>query len=115
MFCSHVDTAPDCSGTGVKPILHSNYNGDDIILPDDPSIKISSSEFPELNQKLGHDIITASGETLLGSDDKSGVTAIMEAMLYLQKNPQIIHGKIKILFTTDEEIGHGVDHVDMKN
>jgi tripeptide aminopeptidase len=113
-FCSHVDTAPDCSGTGVKPILHSNYNGDDIILPDDPSIKISSSEFPELNQKLGHDIITASGETLLGSDDKSGVTAIMEAMLYLQKNPQIIHGKIKILFTTDEEIGHGVDHVDMK-
>jgi tripeptide aminopeptidase len=113
-FCAHVDTAPDCSGTNVKPILHKNYQGEDIILPDDPSIKISVSEFPELLQKTGQDIITASGLTLLGSDDKSGITAIMEALIFLHRNPQIKHGIIKALFTTDEEIGRGVNHVDLK-
>ena len=107
-FCAHMDTAPDCSGTNVKPILHKNYQGEDIILPDDPSIKISVSEFPELLQKKGQDIITASGLTLLGSDDKSGITAIMEALIFLHRNPQIKHGIIKALFTTDEEIGRGV-------
>ena len=113
-FCAHMDTAPDCSGTNVKPILHKNYQGEDIILPDDPSIKISVSEFPELLQKKGQDIITASGLTLLGSDDKSGITAIMEALIFLHRNPQIKHGIIKALFTTDEEIGRGVNHVDLK-
>jgi tripeptide aminopeptidase len=113
-FCAHMDTAPDCSGTNVKPILHKNYQGEDIILPDDPSIKISASEFPELLQKTGQDIITASGLTLLGSDDKSGITSIMEALLFLHRNPQIKHGTIKALFTTDEEIGRGVNHVDLK-
>ena len=104
-FCAHMDTAPDCSGTNVKPILHKNYQGEDIILPDDPSIKISVSEFPELLHKTGQDIITASGLTLHGSDDKSGITAIMEALIFLHRNPQIKHGIIKALFTTDEEIG----------
>ena len=113
-FCAHMDTAPDCSGTNVKPILHKNYQGEDIILPDDPSIKISVSEFPELLHKTGQDIITASGLTLLGSDDKSGITAIMEALIFLHRNPQIKHGIIKALFTTDEEIGRGVNHVDLK-
>lgn len=110
-FCAHVDTAPDCSGTNVKPILHSKYQLQDIVLPDDPTIIISPGEFPELLDKEGENIITASGLTLLGADDKAGVTAIMEAALYLKNNPDIIHGEIKLLFTPDEEIGRGVDHV----
>lgn len=113
-FCAHMDTAPDCSGTDVKPILHHHYLGQDLILPDDPNIIISPKEFPELLSKIGEDIITASGLTLLGSDDKSGVTSIMEAIIFLKNNPQIKHGRICVLFTTDEEIGHGVDHVDLK-
>ncbi|NOT38329.1 MAG: peptidase T [Saprospiraceae bacterium] len=113
-FCAHLDTAPDCSGTDVKPILHSNYQLQDIVLPDDSSIVISPKEFSELNVKKGEDIITASGKTLLGSDDKSGVTTIMEAALYLNRNPQIKHGDLCILFTTDEEIGRGVDKVDVQ-
>jgi tripeptide aminopeptidase len=113
-FCAHVDTAPDCSGTNVKPILHSNYNQQDLILPDEPGLSVSSSEFSALKSKTGENIITASGLTLLGADDKAGVTAIMEAILYLKMHPEIIHGDIRILFTTDEEIGHGVDHVDLK-
>lgn len=110
-FCAHVDTAPDCSGTGVKPILHRNYQGQDMTLPDDPEIRISPSEFPALKDKTGEDIITASGQTLLGADDKAGVCAIMEAALYLHAHPEIRHSGMTILFTTDEEIGHGVDHV----
>ena len=86
-FCSHVDTAPDCSGTNVKPILHKNYNGDDIILPDDPSQVLKVTDHPYLKQHIGNDIITASGNTLLGADDKSGVAVIMEAASYLIKNP----------------------------
>ncbi len=113
-FCSHVDTAPDCTGTNVKPILHENFQGDDIVLPDDPAQIISVSEHPYLKQKLGDDIITASGLTLLGADDKSGVAIIMELASYLQKNNHIKHGDIKILFTPDEEVGRGVDHVDIK-
>lgn len=113
-FCAHLDTAPDCSGTDVKPILHQNYNLQDIILPDDSAIIISPKEFSELKNKIGEDIITASGKTLLGSDDKSGVTAIMEAAIFLQKNPQFKHGDFCILFTTDEEIGRGVDKVDIQ-
>ncbi|MBK8484488.1 MAG: peptidase T [Saprospiraceae bacterium] len=113
-FCAHMDTAPDCSGTNVKPILHQNYQMQEIRLPDDSSILISPEEFKELSKKQGETIITASGLTLLGADDKAGITAIMEAAIYLKNHPEIAHGKIRILFTPDEEIGRGVNHVDMK-
>lgn len=112
-FCSHVDTAPDCSGKNVKPILHKNWNGNDIVLPDDSSIILSKENDAYLNQKIGDDIITASGLTLLGADDKAGVAIIMDLANYLIQNPQIKHGKIRILFTPDEEIGRGVDKADM--
>ena len=113
-FCAHVDTAPDCSGTNVKPILHENYQGQDIILPDDPSQVISPAQHPYLLQRLGDDIITASGLTLLGADDKAGVAIIMELAKRLVEDPTIPHGDIKILFTPDEEVGRGVEHVDLK-
>lgn len=113
-FCSHVDTAPDCSGTNVKPILHSNWNGSDIVLPDDTSVVISRNEHPYLNERIGDDIITASGLTLLGADDKAGVAIIMTLAEYLMQHPEVKHGAIKILFTPDEEIGRGVDKVDMQ-
>ena len=113
-FCSHVDTAPDCSGTNVKPILHKNYNGDDIVLPDDASQILKIADAPYLKNHVGSDIITASGNTLLGADDKSGVAAIMEAASFLVNNPGIIHGEIKILFTPDEEVGKGVVKLDMQ-
>lgn len=113
-YCSHVDTAPDCSGKDVKPILHKNYTGGDIILPDDPSVIISTREHPYLRERIGDDIITASGKTLLGADDKAGVAIIMDLAQYLINNPEIKHGKIRILFTPDEEIGRGVAAVDME-
>ncbi len=113
-FCSHVDTAPDCSGTDVKPILHKAWNGNDIVLPDDTSVVISINEHPYLKQRIGDDIITASGKTLLGADDKAGVSIIMSLANYLVTHTEVKHGTIKILFTPDEEIGRGVDKVDMK-
>jgi tripeptide aminopeptidase len=113
-FCSHVDTAPDASGSGVKPIIHKNYQGQDIILPDDNSIVITKEDFSYLNKLSGHDIITASGTTLLGSDDKSGVAEIMDAANFLVQHPEIKHGTIKILFTPDEEVGRGTAKVDLK-
>ena len=113
-FCSHMDTAPDCSGTNVKPIVHLNYQGDPIILPDDTSQVIETSKHPYLLKKIGDDLITASGETLLGADDKAGIAIIMDFVNHIQKNKNIIHGPIKILFTPDEEIGKGVDYLDMK-
>jgi tripeptide aminopeptidase len=112
-FCSHVDTAPDCSGTGVKPILHKQYNGEDIVLPDDTTQVIRPAQHPYLLQKKGEDIITASGTTLLGADDKAGVTIIMEMAQYLVQHPQLPHGEIKILFTPDEEVGHGTAKVNL--
>ena len=114
MFCSHMDTAPDCSGTGVKPIIHENYKGNDIVLPDDPTQIIKPGEHPDLKDQIGNDIITASGTTLLGADNKAGLAAIMTAVEFLIKNPEIKHGDIKILFTPDEEIGRGTDKVDLK-
>ena len=113
-FCAHVDTAPDCSGTGVKPILHKDYQGEDIVLPDDTTQVIRLSEFPYLKTQFGNDIITASGTTLLGSDDKAGVAEIMDLANFLMKNPEVKHGTIKILFTPDEEVGKGVDKVDLE-
>jgi tripeptide aminopeptidase len=113
-YCAHVDTSPDCKASEVKPILHKNYTGEDIVLPDDPEQIIRTSEHPYLLEKLGDDIITASGKTLLGADDKAGVAIIMEMAAYLMQHPEIKHGKIRILFTPDEEIGRGVNKLNMK-
>lgn len=113
-FCSHMDTSPDCSGNQVKPLIHRNYQGENIVLPDDPSVVIRQDDHPDLNVQLGNDIITASGLTLLGADDKAGIAEIMDATRILMANPEIQHGPIRILFTPDEEIGRGVDHVDLK-
>ncbi len=113
-FCSHVDTAPDCSGTNVKPILHKNYKGNDIILPDDTAQVITVQQYPYLQQHIGHDIITASGLTLLGADDKSGVAEIMDMVNYLVLHPEVKHGTIKVLFTPDEEVGRGTAKVDLQ-
>lgn len=113
-FCAHMDTAPDCSGTGVKPILHPNYQGQDIILPDDASQVIRMSEYPYLETQIGNDIITASGTTLLGSDDKAGVAEIMDLANFLMTHPETEHGTVRILFTPDEEVGRGTAKVDMQ-
>jgi tripeptide aminopeptidase len=112
-FCSHVDTAPDCSGTDVKPILHENYDGKDIVLPDDATQVLSVSECKYLLEHVGKSIITASGNTLLGADDKAGVSEIMDLANFLMTHPQVKHGTIKILFTPDEEIGKGTAKLDM--
>lgn len=113
-FCSHMDTSPDCSGENVKPIIHQNYQGEDLVLPDDPTIVLKMNEHKDLKYQLGNDIITASGTTLLGADNKAGLAEIMEAATFLMQNPSIKHGEIKILFTPDEEIGRGVDKADLK-
>ncbi|WP_295118002.1 peptidase T [uncultured Chitinophaga sp.] len=113
-LCSHMDTSSDCSGKGVKPIVHHKYDGSDIVLPDDQTQVLRASDHPYLKEKIGDDIITASGTTLLGADNKAGVAEIMDAAQYLITHPEIKHGAIRILFTPDEEIGQGVKHVDMK-
>jgi tripeptide aminopeptidase len=112
-FIAHVDTSPEVSGTNVKPIVHPNYDGRDLVLPDDPSYVLRLSENPELGDERGHDIITASGHTLLGSDDKAGVAEIMAAAEYLMTHPEIGHGPVKIGFTPDEEVGRGAEHFDV--
>ena len=114
-FLAHMDTAPDMSGGNIKPQIFENYNGEDIIINKDLNLCLSVKEFPELNNYIGQTIITASGKTLLGADDKAGIAEIMSAMEYLTKNPEIKHGTIKIAFTPDEEIGKGVDYFDVKN
>ncbi len=113
-FCAHMDTSPDCSGTHVKPIVHHYYHGQDLVLPDDPSVVIRLNEHPDLTEQIGNDIITASGTTLLGADNKAGVAEIMDAVNFWQSNPEVPHGPITILFTPDEEVGRGTDHVDMQ-
>ena len=113
-FCAHMDTAPDCSGTNVKPIVHRKYNGAPITLPDDTTQVITVEKHPYLTSKIGDDLITASGLTLLGADDKAGIAIIMDLAHHLKNNPDIPHPTIRILFTPDEEIGRGVDHLDMK-
>ena len=114
LLCSHMDTAPDCSGTDVKPIVHSKYNGSPIVLPDDTSQVITVEDHPYLAEKIGDDIITASGLTLLGADNKAGVAIIMDFAQKLISDKDIKHGTIQILFTPDEEVGRGVDFLDMK-
>ncbi len=113
-FCSHVDTAPDASGAGVKPILHPNYGGQDITLPDDATQVLSPQQHGYLKKLIGHDIITASGTTLLGADDKAGVAEIMDAANFLTTHPEVAHGEIKLLFTPDEEVGRGTAKLDMQ-
>jgi tripeptide aminopeptidase len=113
-FCSHMDTSPDCTGKNVKPQIVKNYQGGDIVLPGDSTQVIRFAEHPALADQIGHDIITTDGTTLLGADNKAGVAEIMDATQFLVRNPQVKHGVIKILFTPDEEIGRGVDKVDLK-
>ena len=112
-FCAHMDTAPDCSGQGVNPVVHHQYDGADVVLPDDPSQVIRINEHPYLLARKGDDIITAGGTTLLGADDKAGVAVIMDMVQFLVSNPGLKHGRIRILFTPDEEIGRGVDRADL--
>lgn len=113
-FIAHVDTSPEVSGANVKPILHKNYQGQDIVLPDRNDIIIKFADNPELAEQIGNDIVTASGTTLLGADNKSGVAAIMTAAQYLLEHPEIKHGDIRIAFTPDEEIGGGTTYFDIK-
>jgi tripeptide aminopeptidase len=113
-FCSHADTAPDCSGTNVNPQIHENYQGNDISYINNAELVLKPSESTHLQNKIGHDIITTDGTTLLGSDDKSGVACIMDAIHFLVNNPEVKHGTIKVLFTPDEEVGRGVEQVDVQ-
>jgi tripeptide aminopeptidase len=113
-FCSHMDTAPDFSGTDVKPQIVKGYNGGDITLKGDTRQVIRVSDNPELANQVGNDIVTTDGTTLLGADDKAGIAEIIAAAQILIENPDLRHGTVKLLFTTDEEIGRGVDKVDLK-
>jgi tripeptide aminopeptidase len=112
-FIAHVDTSPEVCGAGVKPIVHGQYDGRDLVLPDAPSTVLRLGDDPCLSEQLGHDIVTASGSTLLGADDKAGVAAIVTAAAYLMAHPGIPHGPVRIAFTPDEEVGRGVDHFDV--
>ena len=112
-FVAHVDTSPDVSGANVRPIVHKSYDGRDLVLPDEPGLVLREADNPELAEQRGNDIITASGTTLLGSDDKSGVAEIMAAAEYLITHPDIPHGAIRIGFTPDEEIGRGTQYFDV--
>jgi len=112
-FCAHMDTSPDCSGADVKPIVHANYQGQDLVLPDDTSVIIRASEHPDLLEQYGNDIITASGKTLLGADNKAGVAEIMDAIAFWITHPEVPHGPISIVFTPDEEVGRGTDHINL--
>jgi tripeptide aminopeptidase len=112
-FIAHVDTSPEMSGTGVRPIVHHAYDGRDLVLPDDPTAVLRLAEQPALEGQMGHDIVTASGLTLLGADDKAGVAEIVAAAAYLLAHPEIPHGRVRLGFTPDEEIGRGADHFDV--
>ncbi|MGA9575061.1 MAG: peptidase T [Lysobacterales bacterium] len=112
-FLAHVDTSPEMSGEGVKAIIHSDYQGQDLVLPDDPAAVIGFKDNPHLAGQIGNDIITASGTTLLGADNKAGVAEIMGAVEYLLSHPEIAHGPLRIGFTPDEEVGNGTEHFDV--
>jgi len=113
-FCSHMDTSPDCSGANVNPIINKDYQGGNIQLPNDKTQVLTPAAHPDLLNQTGNDIITTDGTTLLGADNKAGLAEIMAAAEYLMNHPEVKHGAIRILFTPDEEIGRGVDKVDMK-
>jgi tripeptide aminopeptidase len=112
-FIAHVDTSPEMPGQDVRPIVHRNYDGQDLVLPDDPATVLRASEDAALAAHIGHDIVTASGLTLLGADDKAGVAEIMAAAEHLVRHPEIPHGTIRVGFTPDEEIGRGANHFDV--
>lgn len=112
-FVAHVDTSPEVSGASVRPIVHEEYDGRDLVLPDEPGLTLREADNPELAAQRGNDIITASGATLLGADDKAGVAEIMAAVEYLTAHPDIPHGPVKIGFTPDEEVGRGTQHFDV--
>jgi tripeptide aminopeptidase len=112
-FIAHVDTSPEMSGTGVTPIVHARYDGRDLVLPDDPTAVLRLADIPALGSQMGHDIVTASGSTLLGADDKAGVAEIVTAAEYLMTHPEVPHGVVRIAFTPDEEIGRGPNHFDV--
>jgi tripeptide aminopeptidase len=113
-FIAHFDTSPETSGHNVKPIVHRNYDGRDIVLPGDPSKVIRVADNPELQNLKGCTLVTTDGTTLLGADDKAGLAVIMETAAHLMMHPEIPHGPIRVCFTCDEEIGHGVDHLDLE-
>lgn len=113
-FCSHVDTSPDVTGAGVKPIIHEKYDGKDIVLPEDTAQIIRVTDHPDLQNQVGNDIVTASGTTLLGADNKAGLAEIMDAANYLITHPDVKHGTIRLLFTPDEEVGRGTEKVDIQ-
>jgi tripeptide aminopeptidase len=112
-FIAHVDTSPEMSGAGVKPIVHRRWDGGDIVLPDDPTAVLRASDSPPLAERIGDDIVTASGTTLLGADNKAGVAEIVTAVEHLLTHPDIAHGPIKIAFTPDEEVGRGTQYFDV--
>lgn len=112
-FIAHVDTSPEMSGANVTPIVHRGYDGRDLVLPDDPTAILKLADNPDLADQLGHDIVTASGTTLLGADDKAGVAEIVTAAAYLMAHPEIPHGRVRVAFTPDEEIGRGTLHFDV--
>lgn len=112
-LCAHMDTSPDCSGAGVKPVTHHGYEGGEIVLPDAPDQVLSPENHPALADQVGNDIITASGHTLLGADNKAGIAEIMDAAHYFMTHPECRHGAVRLLFTPDEEIGRGVEKLDM--
>jgi tripeptide aminopeptidase len=113
-FIAHVDTSPEMSGTNVKPLVHSRYDGREIVLPDDPTAILRPEDDPVLGIHIGDDVITASGLTLLGGDDKAGVAEIVTAASFLMAHPEIPHGPIRLAFTPDEEIGRGADRFDVE-
>jgi tripeptide aminopeptidase len=113
-FIAHVDTSPEMSATDVRPLVHPAYDGRDLVLPDDPSAVLRLSEQPDLLSQFGNDIVTASGLTLLGADDKAGVAEIVTAADHLMRHPEIPHGPIRVAFTPDEEIGRGADRFDVQ-
>lgn len=113
-FSAHVDTSPAFNGRGVKPLIHRHYDGSPIVLPDDPNQLIDPADFPYLGQKIGDDIVTARGTTLLGADDKAGIAIIMTMANHLLNKSEMPHGQVRLLFTPDEEIGRGVVNVDLQ-
>ena len=112
-FCAHMDTSPETTGKDVKPQVIRNYRGGDIVLPANPQQIIRANENPELEKAIGHTLITTDGTTLLGADDKAGLAIIMESAAWLMEHPEIVHGPVRLCFTCDEEVGRGVEHIDI--
>ncbi len=112
-FIAHVDTSPEMSGAGVHPVVHRDYQGNEILFQDDPSISLRLDDNPELREQIGHDVVTASGRTLLGADNKAGVAEIVAAAEYFMAHPEIAHGTVRIAFTPDEEVGAGTRYFDI--